>query len=372
MASIRERIAKNGAHSWAVLWRENRVQRSVTYPSQRAAERAMIRIGVDNRLPADMVHAPVPDVPTFADALDHHLRLRTGITDRTPEDYRRAAQLHILPTFGRVPVDMITAVAVADWVNALARKRSAKTVRNVHSILSATLTTAVREGWASVNVAKGMTLPRVDGPDSDEMTVLTVAQYQAVTAELPERWVVYVDTLVGTGMRFGELTALTVQDFDLDTGREPVVRVVKAWKQRRDDAGRIEWYVSHTKTKRGNRTITLHPALAEQIRAQIRGRSPKGLAFPGPSGDRLQQSTFWKVLRRAAGRSGVGIDVGVHDLRHTHVSWLIHSGEDIAYISRRLGHEKTSTTWDTYGHLVHDTRHQTTAQRFGAYLELEA
>jgi len=26
-------------------------------------------------------------VPTFADALDHHLRLRTGITDRTPEDY---------------------------------------------------------------------------------------------------------------------------------------------------------------------------------------------------------------------------------------------------------------------------------------------
>ena len=41
-----------------------------------------------------------------------------------------------------------------------------------------------------------------------------------------------------------------------------------------------------------------------------------------------------------------------HSLRHTHASVLIHRGNDILLISRRLGHGKASVTLDTYGHLI--------------------
>ena len=41
-----------------------------------------------------------------------------------------------------------------------------------------------------------------------------------------------------------------------------------------------------------------------------------------------------------------------HDLRHTHVAWLIAGGAPLPHIQARLGHESITTTIDTYGHLL--------------------
>lgn len=41
-----------------------------------------------------------------------------------------------------------------------------------------------------------------------------------------------------------------------------------------------------------------------------------------------------------------------HDLRHTHVSWLIAGGAPLPHIQARLGHESITTTIDTYGQLL--------------------
>ena len=44
----------------------------------------------------------------------------------------------------------------------------------------------------------------------------------------------------------------------------------------------------------------------------------------------------------------------VHDIRHTHASWLVASGMQIFALSRRLGHESVTTTMDRYSHLLPD------------------
>ncbi|WP_300389374.1 tyrosine-type recombinase/integrase [Fusobacterium sp.] len=41
----------------------------------------------------------------------------------------------------------------------------------------------------------------------------------------------------------------------------------------------------------------------------------------------------------------------MHDLRHSHASYLFNHGIDPLTISKRLGHEKLQTTLDTYTHL---------------------
>ncbi len=41
-----------------------------------------------------------------------------------------------------------------------------------------------------------------------------------------------------------------------------------------------------------------------------------------------------------------------HDLRHTHVAWLVAGGAPLPHIQARLGHESITTTIDTYGHLL--------------------
>ena len=58
----------------------------------------------------------------------------------------------------------------------------------------------------------------------------------------------------------------------------------------------------------------------------------------------------WLLATTAFGR-----DVRVHDLRHTHASWLIAAGVPLPVIQRRLGHESITTTVDRYGHLAPDS-----------------
>ncbi len=59
-----------------------------------------------------------------------------------------------------------------------------------------------------------------------------------------------------------------------------------------------------------------------------------------------------------AGRTAAGVKhLHVHGLRHSHASYLIHRGANIALISKRLGHEKVSTTLDTYTHFFQSDEH---------------
>ena len=43
--------------------------------------------------------------------------------------------------------------------------------------------------------------------------------------------------------------------------------------------------------------------------------------------------------------------IRIHDIRHSRVSLLINQGSDALILSDRLGHEKVSTTLNTYSHL---------------------
>ena len=74
----------------------------------------------------------------------------------------------------------------------------------------------------------------------------------------------------------------------------------------------------------------------------------------GRSGcDRLfavTKSHLEKEIKRGAEVAGLK-KIRVHDLRHSHASLLISQGVDIATISNRLGHEKISTTLNTYSHM---------------------
>lgn len=61
---------------------------------------------------------------------------------------------------------------------------------------------------------------------------------------------------------------------------------------------------------------------------------------------------------KRAGRTAAGVKhLHVHGLRHSHASYLIHRGANIALISKRLGHEKVSTTLDTYMHFFPSDEH---------------
>lgn len=94
------------------------------------------------------------------------------------------------------------------------------------------------------------------------------------------------------------------------------------------------------------------PPLLALLREQIAGKAPEAYVFTGPTGKPLRIGNFrkwgWTPALKEAGLKGLRI----HDLRHTHVAWLIDAGEQMYEISKRLGHKKVSFTLDRYGHLM--------------------
>lgn len=134
-----------------------------------------------------------------------------------------------------------------------------------------------------------------------------------------------------------------------------MVTVSKAWKTDPGADGRFLVYAP--KTQRGLRIVTLPARLAQQL-AEHHEIGPRGLVFPSVDGGRLSI----QELHRAWGPALDELEAAgqlrarprIHDLRHTHASWLIAAGVPLTVIQRRLGHESIKTTSGRYGHLAGD------------------
>ena len=153
--------------------------------------------------------------------------------------------------------------------------------------------------------------------------------------------------MVGTGLRWGEATALTVADVDLDPGAASV-RVTKAWKRGEQGTFRL----GGPKTRRSRRTVTLPVDVLAAVAPLCASRSGDDLLFTGRKGARVAHQNFhgrvWTPLRAVLPEHRRPT---IHDLRHTHASMLIKAGVPLPVIQRRLGHESIQTTIDVYGHL---------------------
>ena len=105
--------------------------------------------------------------------------------------------------------------------------------------------------------------------------------------------------------------------------------------------------ISEPKTESSIREIPLPEFVVEKMREYI------NMLFGRSGCDRLfavTKSHLEKEIKRGAEVAGLK-KIRVHDLRHSHASLLISQGVDIATISSRLGHEKSSTTLNIYSHM---------------------
>jgi integrase len=105
------------------------------------------------------------------------------------------------------------------------------------------------------------------------------------------------------------------------------------------------------KTSSGKRTVSLNPRLIEMLRFHLAGAPESALVFPSREGHMLNEANFRRVWGPAVERAGL-IPLSVHDLRHTHTSWLIEEGWPEVKIVRRLGWKDGRMLYTTYGHLL--------------------
>lgn len=379
MASVTPRRNPSGAIIWRVNYRVDGKQRQDTFDSERSAReygRLVDRVGGDAARAVLMARdRDIAEIPTLrqwcATYLDPSNGWLTGITEGTRDGYAKLAERSFLAILGDIPLDALTKQDVARWVHwqeqqppasGRAEKMSAKTVKNYHAVLSAMLAAAVEAQQIQANVARSV---RITPGMQSEMVFLTEQELQAIVDAMPAHYRALTLFLAGTGMRWGEATAITWGDFDL-AATPPTARVTKAWKRGPNGTP----VLGPPKTRKSTRTISLWPELIDALGEP---QAPEMLVFRGIQDGKRMWSTRYRLSawEPALKRANLGKHPRIHDLRHTHASWLIAAGVPLPYVQARLGHEKITTTVDTYGHLMPEAHVQmadATSLRMGGVL----
>lgn len=373
MASVSRRTNKRSGDSWRVTFRQDGIQRVRTFETGPQAEawcELVNKYGADRALALLELDAPAlrPDqVIDVRDLLLLHVGRLTGITDGTRRTYTRMAD-YALGNLAGMPAAMVTRAETSAWINGMAASGlSGKTMRNRHGLLYAAYETGIVDQLIQENPFRGQRI-KVTVSDDDEMIFLEPAEFAALASHLRGQNRALAMMLVGTGARFGEVTALRVGDVNLAAG---TARVSRAWKH----TGKAARELGATKTRRSKRTVRFGAEVAAAIAPLMAGRAQTELLFTNRNGNPVSHSSFWRhawapAVRRFAGdeigrRPEVGrgseevtITVGpgkrprIHDLRHTFASWAIRASVPLPVLQRQLGHESIQTTVDRYGHLA--------------------
>lgn len=339
------------------------------------AERLLEGVG-QNALPIGGKTVPAAGL-TLAEFAEHHFATQNRANDNTTEGYRRFMRNGLAP-LADIPIGTLTQTEVVNWVKARVIEVSSKTMKNDHALLSRVLRRAVDDGFTITNPARSVAVP---AGVRQQMTFLTPAEFKQLLDVVPERWKHVPLLLAGTGLRWSELTALSVSDIDL--GRKQL-RVTKAWKRTKPTVGKPgRWYIGPPKSEKARREIALTDQLVGVLKPLMKGKMPDDLVITAINGGPLRQQKFyelvWKPVRNVINGvdaypiapKGVNIKYRrdhdpyytrpldpplgkaprVHDLRHSHASWLLEQGISLHVLQYRLGHESITTTVDRYGHL---------------------
>lgn len=288
------------------------------------------------------------EIPTLNQLAEDHIEHLTGIEEGTRLTYRRLWARTWGPLIGGVQASRVDQDDIRRAVNKLATSYASKSLENQRGLLFGVLGRAIEKGYLPRNPAKGIKLPRGNEGDAVEMRIITQEEYADIEKRMDAHFRPLLRFLTGTGARWGEAVALTVADLDLANGN---VRIRRALKWSPDNKRKV----GATKTKRSNRTVALPPELLPELRALCNGRKGGDLVFQAKRGGAVLHRTFWSRYWLPAVEH-LEPRPRIHDLRHSHASWLLARGVPIHIVSARLGHESIQTTVDTYGHLLPDAQ----------------
>ncbi len=284
---------------------------------------------------------------TFKDFVEIYMNdMKARLKPSTILNKRWMIDLKITPYFDKIPLNEIKPTDIRSWQNTLTSFRddngepySQTYLKTINNQLTAIFNYAVKYYGLKENPChKAGTMGR---KKADEMLFWTKEEFQKfidTVHDKPASYTIFM-TMYYTGIREGELLALTPSDIDLD---KKTLTVSKSYQRLNG-----EDVITSPKTPKSNRTIPIPKGLCDCLREYMERcfeLRPSDRLFP------YTKSFLYHEMENGCKKAGVK-RIRVHDLRHSHASLLVEMGFSPLLIAERLGHEKVQTTMETYSHL---------------------
>ena len=213
--------------------------------------------------------------------------------------------------------------------------------QKIHTTLAATLKHAVKQEYLATNAAT--IAGNVELEEDKHINYWTLDEFKQFISVVDDPlYHALFMTLYYSGVRKGELLALTWGDIDFDNSQ---IHVTKTDYNRN---------VISTKTKASNRTIIM-PDHVMRLLSGLKSKQDKmTYVVFGEFMDSISTSTLDRRYDQYIKESGVK-RIRLHDFRHSHASYLINKGIIISVVAARLGHSDPATTLNVYSHLYPST-----------------
>ncbi len=253
----------------------------------------------------------------------------------------------ILPYLGNLQISKIASADIRNWQNTIMTRKTSTGkayaptyLKTANNQISALFNFGVKYYGVKSNPCQ--VVGSMGRKNADAMKFWTVDEFNRFIASMTNRprSLVMISILFWTGMRKGEMLALTPADFNFDV---PSVSITKSYTVQTGTP-----LILPPKTPKSIRTILIPQKLADMVQGYIKtiyGIEPNDRIF-----ENVGKPFLSREIDRGCAETGVK-RIRVHDLRHSHASLLIELGYSPLLIAERLGHENIETTLRTYSHL---------------------
>lgn len=270
----------------------------------------------------------------------YYADMDTRLREHTMRTKKYIIDLKVLPYFGKLKMNEIKAPDIRKWQNELIGQGYAQTyLKTINNQVAALFNYAVKYYDLPNNPCRKA--GSMGKSNADEMNFWTQEEFSKFIDALMNKHQSYMAFMIlyWTGIRIGELLALTVDDVDFE---KRTIRISKSYQR---ISGKD--IITEPKTPKSKRIITIPQFLILDLQDYI------GSMYGAQEEDRLFPVTKYYLeheMQRGIKESRVK-RIRLHDLRHSHASMLVEMSFSPLEIADRLGHEKIETTLNTYSHL---------------------
>ena len=285
---------------------------------------------------------------SFVDIYKEDMKNRIkGNTWQTKDNIIRTK---LIPYFGKRKLNQIQPRDVIAWQNAMlefcdenGNNYSPVYLKTLHNQLSAIFNHAVK--YYNLQVNPAAKVGNMGKPKNKEMLFWTHDEYKLFAEAIMDKPVSFYafETLYYTGIRIGELLALTLEDINFENG---TLRINKSYQRLN---GRD--IITDPKTPKSNRVIQLPDFLVQELKdhtSRIYGLKETDRIF------NISKNYLHREMTRGSKIAGVK-RIRIHDIRHSFISLMLQYGFTTVDVADHVGHESINITLN-YSHIFPSTR----------------
>ena len=271
--------------------------------------------------------------------------MKHTIKIRTYNRYKSICELHLIKDLGEYELEELKPNVLQDFLlQKIDGNYSTNTIKGIVSVLKQALRLAITLEFVDKEYCSNLKMP---SSEEKEISVFTKKEQQAIEffcLNYKKKNYIGIVICLYTGIRLGELLALTWDDIDFNSN---LLTINKTSYSAKVD-GKTQIIVDKPKTKKSNRVIPLPNQLVKLLKIIKKESNSKYVITTrnsGMVGNRSYQRTFKFILKK------VNVPYrNFHSLRHTFATNAIELGMDVKTLAEILGHTNAMITLNRYSH----------------------